>query len=110
MSFSGYSLTPANNGTLGGLDVSEGCSPANLNNGLRQLMADGKELSDTVVAIDVSIKADVASPAFTGQPTVSTRGALLHHNNASNASGRIFIQASADAVPTMANGDILLTY
>ena len=111
MSFSSYSLTPASNITLAGLSIAESStSLASLNNCLRQLMADGKELSDTVVAIDLSTKADIASPAFTGQPTVSTRGAVLHHNNSSNASAKIFIQASGSAAPTMANGDILLEY
>lgn len=110
MSFASYSLDPTLNGTLGGLDVSENCNPANINNGLRQLMADGKQLSDTVAAIDISSKANLNGPAFTGQPTFSGRGAFLHHNNAANASGRVFIQAAGAAVPTMANGDILLTY
>jgi hypothetical protein len=111
MSFSSYSLTPASNTTLAGLSIAENTTnPASINNGLRQLMADGKELANALDAIDLSDKADIASPAFTGQPTVATRGAVIHHNNASNASGKVFVQASGAATPTMANGDILLEY
>lgn len=110
MSFDSYSLTPGSNTTIAGTNIAEGCSPAGLNEAVRQLMADGKELSDDVAAIDLSAYAILNAPAFTGQPTYSGRGALLHHNNAANTSGRIFIQASGSAAPSMSNGDILLEY
>lgn len=110
MSFSDYSLTPANNGTLGGLDVSEGCSPANLNNGIRQLMTDGKELADEIAAFDLDSKANLNAPIFTGQPTYQNRGAFLHHNNSANTSGRIFVQAASASTPSMQNGDWLATF
>lgn len=35
-----YSTTAASNATVGGVSVAEGCSPANLNNGIRAVMAD----------------------------------------------------------------------
>lgn len=110
MSFGSYSTTPASNTTIGGVNIAENCSPANVNDAIRQLMADGRSLFDTVDAIDLSAKASLDAPAFTGQPTYSGRGAFIHHNNSANASGRIFIQASGGSLPTMANGDILLEY
>ena len=111
MSFASYSLTPASNTTIAGQSIAEGTtSPGTVNLAIRQLMADGKSLSDTVAAIDLSSYAGLAAPAFTGQPTVSTKGAILHHNNSANASGRIFVQAAGGAAPTMSNGDILAEY
>lgn len=110
MSFADYSTNPALNVTIGGKNVAEGCPPGNINDAIRQLAADGKTLNNTVLAIDLSGYATLAGPAFTAQPTYSGRGALLLHNNAANASGRIFVQAEAAAVPTMSDGDILLTY
>lgn len=35
-----YSTTPASNTTINGIDISEGCNPGNINNAIRQLMAD----------------------------------------------------------------------
>lgn len=70
-------------------------------------MSDGRALYDQVNAINLASYAPLASPAFTGTPTVSTKGAILHHNNSANSSGRIFVQASGSAAPTMANGDLL---
>lgn len=111
MSFASYSLTPASNTTIAGQSIAEGTtSPGTVNLAIRQLMSDGRTLYDQVSAINLSSYAGLASPAFTGQPTVDTRGAIIHHNNSANASGRIFVQASGAATPTMSNGDILLTY
>lgn len=48
MSFSDYSTTPSANTSIAGINIAENCSPANVNNALRQLAADGKELADLV--------------------------------------------------------------
>lgn len=110
MGFRDYSLTPGSNTTIAGINIAEDCSPAGINNAIRQVMADGRDLADDVDAIDISGKANIASPEFTGQPTVRTRGGVIHHNNPANASGRIFITAEGAAQPTMSNGDLWITY
>lgn len=40
MSVSDYSTTPGANTTISGINIAENCSPANINNAIRQLMAD----------------------------------------------------------------------
>jgi hypothetical protein len=40
MSVFSYSTTPASNSTISGINISEGCSPAGINDAIRQLMAD----------------------------------------------------------------------
>lgn len=42
MAVSDYSTTPANNTAISGINIAEGCAPANINNAFRQLMADIK--------------------------------------------------------------------
>lgn len=111
MSFASYSLTPASNITISGQSIAEGTtSPGTVNLALRQLMSDGKALSDDVAAINLASYAPLAAPAFTSQPTYSGRGGFLYHSNSANAAGRVFVQSSATATPTMANGDVLLTF
>ena len=110
MSFRDYSLTPGSNTTIAGINIAEDCSPSGLNNALRQFAADGRELADDVDAIDISGKANIASPAFTGQPTVATRGAVAHHANPANTSNREFVQATGAATPSMSNGYKLFLY
>ena len=111
MSFASYSTNPGDNNTLGGLSIAEGAtSPGAVNNGLRQIMADGKELAVQIADIDFAAYALKANPVFTGQATFSGRGAVLHFNNPANSSGRIFIQAKGAELPTLANGDQVWTY
>lgn len=40
MAVTDYDTNPANNVAISGIDVSEGCSPAGINNAIRQMMAD----------------------------------------------------------------------
>lgn len=40
MAISDYDKTPANNTTISGIDIAEGCSPGNVNDAIRQMMAD----------------------------------------------------------------------
>lgn len=108
MAFSDYSTTPALNVTIGGVSVAEGCPPANINNAIRQIAADGKTLNNTVAAIPTGLP--LAGGTITGPITYTGRGVHLHWNSSSQTSGRIFIQASGGAAPTMADGDILLEY
>ena len=110
MSFRDYSTTPGSNTTIAGINIAENCNPNGINNAIRQVMADGRDLADDVDAIDISGKANLNAPVFTGQPTYTGRGAFIHHSNAANASGRIFVQASGAATPTMSNGDILALF
>ena len=112
MSFAAYSLTPSANLTIAGQSIAEGTtSPGTVNLAIRQLMADGKELADSIADIDLTSYATKAGAVFSGtQPIYTGRGAYVHHNNPSNSSGRIFVQAYGSAAPSMSNGDILLEY
>src|SRR3990167_681898 len=45
----GWSITAASNTTVGGVNIAEGTSPANLNNGMRAIMAGVKEALDVLM-------------------------------------------------------------
>lgn len=109
LAFADYSLTAASNTTIAGINIAEGCPAGNINGAIRAIMADAKAEHDAMPDLGDYVLLD-GTTAFTGQPTYTGRGAFLHHNNSANASGRIFIQASGGATPTMSNGDILLEY
>lgn len=48
MAFRNYNLAPSENRVIASFNVGEGCPPSTLNNAIRQLMTDGRLLSDTV--------------------------------------------------------------
>lgn len=110
MAVSDYSTTPASNITISGINIAEGCSPAGMNNAIRQMMADVRVFYDGVPS--ASTYMPKAAGTFSGtQPVYSGRGAYAHHNNPAYTSARIFVQASGGATPSgMIAGDILLEY
>ena len=111
MSFSNYSSTPDNNTSLNGINIAENCAAANINNALRQLAADGKELADEVDAIDVSGYMPLSGGAFTGNITRSGAGGFLYHNSSSLSSGVVYVQlSSADLPSSPAEGTIVFQY
>lgn len=76
-----FDATSSNNTDIQSVDISEGCSPAGINNAIRELMADIKDVSAGTVALE-NPSAD--SLTVTGDLTVDTN--------------TLFVDASADAV------------
>jgi hypothetical protein len=111
MSFSDYSTSPASNTTIGGVSVAEGCAAGNVNNALRQIAADGKELSDTVAGINTSALMPKAGGAFTAQITRSGSGGYLYNANATQSGGKVSILVSGSARPASpSEGDMVFYY
>lgn len=106
--FSDWSTTPADNSTIGSTNVAEGCDPGGINNAIRELMAACKTFDDNKA--DPAALVTLLNSVISINAIVLGRGAVMHHNNAGNTSGKIFIQASGGAVPAMADGDMLFEY
>ena len=58
MSVRDYNTTPSSNTTIASIDISEGCSPAGINNAIRQQMADIASVVAGDVGLDVLSLAD----------------------------------------------------
>jgi hypothetical protein len=111
MSFASYSSTPDVNVSCNGINVAENCPAANVNNVLRQLMADGRELYDIVAAISVSSYMPLTGGAFTGNITRSGAGGFLYHANSALANAPVYVQlSSADLPSSPAEGTIVFQY
>jgi hypothetical protein len=110
MAVTDYSSTPASNTTISGINIAEGCPPANINNAIRTVMADVRVMYDNLPV--VTGKVDAAGGVFSGtQPIYTGRGAYLHHNDSANVSGRVYILADGSANPTSPSaGDIVMFY
>lgn len=111
MGFSSYSTTPASNTSINSINVAENCPAANINNAIRQLMADGKTLDNTVAAISTSTLMPKAGGAFTGAITRSSAGGYLYHAGATQAVGPVYTQAVGSSLPSSpAEGTIVFFY
>lgn len=108
--FATYSTTANLNVSVGGIDIDEGCAAANVNNAIRHILKEGKELSDIVAAINVSTLMPKAGGAFTGSITRSGAGAFPYWASSSLTSGAMYVQAVATALPSPAEGVIVFQY
>jgi hypothetical protein len=73
-----YSATNSSNTDIQSIDISEGCSPAGINNAIREVMADLKDVSTGAVALE-SPSAD--SLTVTGDLTVDTNTLYVDSTN-----------------------------
>lgn len=109
MSFADYSLTPDANGTIAGINIGENCPPGNVNDAIRQLAADGKELSNQVGGGGNSMPK--AGGAFEGDISRQGRGGYLHFASASFTDGRVHLLAEGATLPASpAEGTVVLFY
>jgi len=108
--FSDYSTTPSSNTSIAGISIAENATPmANINNAIRQLMADAKTFSDA--SPDTSALMPKAGGTFSGtEPIYSGRGAMLGHNDPANTSGRVVFLPTGSDRPSPAAGMIVFYY
>ena len=98
MAFSDYSLTASSNTTIGGIDIDENCDPGNINNAIRQLMADAKAFDNSKA--DGSLYVTKASSSLSTDAIVTGKGGVLHNINSGLASGGVAFAAEGDARPS----------
>lgn len=108
MAVSDWSATPSQNTSIDGINIGEGCPPANINNAIRSVMASVKVAFQGLPSTANFVAK--TGGVFTGNPTYTGRGGYLHFNDASMTSGRVFVQAAGGGAPAMSNGDILIEY
>lgn len=105
--FGDWDDTPSDNNAIDGVNIAEGCPPGNLNNAVRSVMAACKTFDNDKA--DPALLAKIADTVISTNAKATGRGAILHHGNAANLSGKITVQATGTA-PAMSDGDILLEW
>lgn len=86
-----WSATPANNTDVGGIDISEGCSPSGINNAIREIMAQVKDMQTGADGDDLTI---AGTFALTGGLTL---------DGAAGTAGQVLLSAGAGNTPTWGN-------
>lgn len=103
-----WSTTPASNASVLGINIAEGCDAGNLNNAIRELLAEAKTKFD---AVDVSVAAaatltgsetltnkTLTSPALTGTPTAPT---AAPGTNTTQVASTAFVGAAITALAAL---------
>ena len=83
-----WSATPANNTDIGGIDIAEGCAPSGINNAIRELMAQVKDMQTGADGDDLTI---AGTFALTGGLTL---------DGSAGTSGQVLLSAGSGNTPT----------
>lgn len=121
MSFSDWSQNADSNSNIGGISIAEGCPPGNLNNALREIMAemrsainramDGALNSGDMASFRQAIGALANSGGdIDGILRQKNQGIYPYFSDSSFSGGRIYLTNSQAADPTSQPGDIWLIY
>lgn len=86
-----WSSTPANNTDVGGIDIAEGCAPSGINNAMREMMAQIKDM-----------QAGTDGDSFTVTGDLILTGGLTLDGSA-GTSGQVMVSAGSGNTPTWGN-------
>jgi len=89
-----YSATPASNTDIANINIAEGCSPANVNNAIRSVMAQLKDQQD-----GTSGDPFTCSGTLTSSGTLAVTGGLTL-DGAAGTSGQALVSAGTSNTPT----------
>ena len=86
-----WSATPANNTDVGGVDIAEGCAPSGINNAIREIMAQVKDLVTGADGDNLTVAGDL----------ILTGGLTL--DGSAGTSGQVMVSAGSGNTPTWGN-------
>jgi hypothetical protein len=86
-----WSAIPANNTDVGGIDINEGCAPSGINNAIRDVMAQIKDMQTGADGDDFAVSGTLA---VTGGLTL---------DGAAGTSGQVMVSAGSGNTPTWGN-------
>jgi microcystin-dependent protein len=89
-----WSAIPANNTDVGGIDINEGCAPSGINNAIRDVMAQIKDMQTGADGDDFAVSGTLA---ITGGLTL---------DGAAGTSGQVMVSAGSGNTPTWGNAFI----
>lgn len=93
-----WSATPANNTDIGGIDIAEGCAPSGINNAIRELMAQVKDMQTGADGDSLTI-----SGTLVASGTLDVTGGFLLDGSA-GTSGQVLVSAGSGNTPTWGAG------
>jgi len=100
-----YSATNSSNTEIQSIDISEGCSPAGINNAIREVMADLKDVSTGAIALETP----AADSLTAGELTVNTTDQVLI-NHSGDGGGIRIDSTNATNTGSLRFGDVADNY
>jgi hypothetical protein len=98
-----WSSTPSNNTDIGGIDIAEGCAPSGINNGIRELMAQVKDMITGADGDNLTVGGNLTvngTTTLTGDATAPTQ---LTSDNSTKIATTAYVKAITGTLGTMSS-------
>lgn len=93
-----WSSTPSNNTDIGGIDIAEGCAPSGINNAIRTMMSEIKDMQDGTSGDNFT-----CAGTLTSSGTMAVTGGLTL-DGAAGTVGQVLVSAGSGNTPTWGTG------
>lgn len=103
-----FSIVPAENVTIGGVNVAEDCSPKGINDAIRYVAAVVRDTADKVPSAASSLP--LAGGTVTGDIYRQNRGAYLYHAGAGQNNAPVSFLPEGSARPAALEGAVVFYY
>lgn len=98
-----WSSTPSNNTDVGGIDIAEGCAPSGINNAIRTIMSEIKDMQIGASGDNFAVGGNLTvtgTTTLTGDATAPTQ---LSTDNSTKIATTAYVQAKVGTLGTMAS-------
>jgi hypothetical protein len=98
-----WSSTPSNNTDVGGIDIAEGCAPSGINNGIREMMAQIKDMQSGADGDNFTVGGNLSvtgTTTLTGDVTAPTQ---ISSDNSTKVATTAFVTSKVGTLGTMAS-------
>ena len=92
-----WSSTPSNNTDIGGINISEGCAPSGINNAIREMMAQVKDMQSGTDADNFTIGGNLSVTGTTTLTGSATAPTASFGDNTTKVATTAFVQAALAA-------------
>ena len=101
-----WSSTPANNTDVGGIDIAEGCAPSGINNAIREVMA---QVKDMITGADGDSQVVGGNLTVNGTTTLSTALPVTSGGTGAATAGDARTNLGLGTIATQASNNVTIT-
>ena len=98
-----WDVNPANNTDVGGINIAENCPPSNINNAIRELMSQVKELQNGASGDSLTLNGTLQGNGNANFPTSSTTKTQPAGTNSTKIATTAYVDRETGALGTLAS-------